>query len=465
MSGPRSLHAPAVAATLALAVALVLAPVAGLPAVGGTSATPAVPATTPGTPPDAAQSLADGDYVDTRAAGTRLPASLREPVRSERNTTAYLALAADLETRQFGTATFDVGGAVAADGGSTHSTYETTWLRSSFTSVGDNRTERRRIVERSADRLDARITALERREGRALERYNSGDISARTYLRELAAIDRAAGSLREAVSLLHTYSSAVGQPVSERRIAAQKVRLLSLEGPVRAQVAASMYGDQPPTRVYIETSSQGVVLATIDRGPFTQEYLREAYVPSARDPDGPDRFEQSGEKLEAARDQAAALYPWAFENQGGTSIGTFTGEPFLYNAGVYSVRVGHPHGTSRTYDLITFLDGGTRDVFREIQYKDLSAVPTVFADENTSDGVRLAVERTRTGGPMRVTVTNEATGDPIQATVLVNGERVGMTDIEGERWVIAPGPTATITVVTEGTEVSTTVFSDGAPTG
>jgi hypothetical protein len=465
MTGPRSLHLPAVAVTLAVAVAMVLAPVAGLTAVSGADESSVGPAAVPPTPGDSPRSVTSATGVGTRSAAERLSTDLREPVRTDRNTTAYLALVAELETRRFGTATFDVGGAIAADGGSTRSTYETTWLRSSFAAAGDNRTRRQRVVERSADRIEARIDALERRERRALERYNSGEISARTYLRELAAIDRAAGSLRESVSLLHTYSAAVGQPVSERRIAAQKVRLLPLEGPVRDRVHAAIRGDEPPTRVYIETSSQGIVLATIDRGAFTQQYLREAYVPSARNSGGIDRFERSDNRLRTARDRAAELYPWAFENRGPTSTGSFGGEPFLYSAGVYSVRVGHPHGTSRTYDLITFLDGGTRGVFREVQYKDLSAIPTVAAGSNTSSGVTLQVNRTRTGGPMLVTVTNATTGAPVEATVLANGERVGVTDIGGERWLVAPGPTATITAVSGERNVTTTVFSDGATTG
>ncbi|MFB6205266.1 MAG: hypothetical protein ABEJ05_01890, partial [Haloglomus sp.] len=380
------------------------------------------------------------------------------------NTTAYLALAKPTETRRFGTATFDVGGVVASDGAATHSTYQATWLRSTFLSAGDNATRRRQVVERAADRIGARITALEQRERHALTRYNAGAISTRTYLRELAAIDRAAGSLRGAVQLLRTYNDAVGDPVSPRRIAAMKARLLPLEGPVRARVAATMAGEEPPVRVYVETSSEGVVLAMVDRGQFSQRYVREAYVPSARNPGGTDQFVRGGERLEAARDRAAELYPWVFANQAGTSIGTYTGEPFLYNAGVYSVRIGHPHGTSRTYDLVTFLDGSTRDVFREIQYKDLSSIPTVAAGSNVSQSLNITVERTRTGGPMLVRVTDATTGEPVQVDIRVEGESVGQTGIDGERWVIAPASTTRVTAVTGTRTVSLVVSSDGPPT-
>lgn len=461
MSGPRSLHVPAAALAVALALALVLAPVAGLPSVGA----PAPSSDAPSSPTQSADPGTDsGADRTSRIPVTVPPADLREPVRSERNTTAYLTLAADLETRRTGTATFDVGGAMAADSSATHSTYETTWLRAAFEAAGDNRTQRRLVVERGADRLDARIEALEDREARALERYNEGEISTRTYLRELATIDQAARSLRESVDLLYTYSSAVGEPVTDRRIAAQKARLLPLVGPVRSRTAAAMRGDKQPTRVYVETSSQGVVLATIDRGPFTQEYLREAYVPSARNPDGIDQFERSGDRLGAARQRAAELYPWAFD-RGPTSAGSFTGEPFLFNAGVYSVQVGHPHGTSRTHDLLIFLDGATRDVFHEIQYKDLSAVPTVFASANASQGINVSINRTRTGGPMLVTVRNTTTGEPVEAQLLVDGEPVGTTAVDGQRWIIAPGPTVQVTAVSGERNVTATVFSDGAPTG
>ena len=448
MSGPRPLPTSAAAAAV-LALTLVLAPVAAVP-VGQT------PTERPG--PDA-----------LRPPSEALPASTgTTPIVAERNTTGYLDLATTVRTSRFGTATFDVGGAVAADGGRTHSTYQATRLRTAFAETDGNRTEQRLVVARSADRIDEDITVLEQRAQSALDRYNAGTTSTRTYLRELAAIDAAADSLRDTVDLLSTYNSAADEPIPPARIAAQKARLLPLQGPVRDRALAAMRGDTPSVRVFVETSERGVVLATIDRSGFTPRYIREAHVPSARDPDGTDRFllgASRAESLERAQERAAELYPWTFDNRGPIDTGTFTGPPYLFRTGVYPVIVDHPHAPSESGDLRIFLDGSTRDVYREVQFKDLPEVPTTFAAANSSDGVSLSVNRTRSGGPMQVTVTNASTGEPLAADVLVNGEPAGRTGGEGQYWVIAPRPTANVTVVHDGTAVSVEVFSDGAPTG
>jgi hypothetical protein len=458
MTGPRPPRPIAIALVLALVLSLMLAPISGSSS-AGVSTDEMVTS-------GAADPVAlTGMDTYERAVPTAAPGALREPVRSERNTTAYLELAADVETRRFGTAAIDVGGAIAADSGATHSTYELTWLRSSFRAAGSNETARRLAVDRAADRIDDRIRTLERRERRAITQYNNGKITPRSYLRELAAIDRSAESLRETVSLLHTYNSAVGQSISSRRIANMKARLLPLEGPVRAQVASSLRDRNSSTRVYIETSNRGIVLATIDRDSLSNRYLREAHVPSARQPGSADSFGLSQDPIRAVQSRFREVYLWGWNNTKFQSIGQYRGEPSLTQVGVYPVQIDHPHGTNRAYDLVAIFDGATRDVFREIQYKDLSAVPTVAAGTNTSGGINLTVNRTRTGGPMRVTVTETMTGDPVQAAVFVDGEQVGRTGVDGRYWAIAPRPAVRITVLSEGTDVSTTVLSDGVQTG
>lgn len=433
-----------------LVLALVLAPVA--PSLAGAAPGPAT-----GADRATAQPATTPSGLDARA-----PA---RPVVSDRNTTEYLALDRTLQRSRFGTATLDVGGSVSTDGARTRSAYHTSWLREAFAAAGDNGTERRAVVLEGADRIDARIGALERRSETALTRYNAGRITTRAYLRELAAVSEAAESLRDAVDLLATYNAAAGEPVAPERIATQKSRLLPLDGPVRDEVAAAMRGDRNSVRVHVETTDQGVVLAMVDRQGFTDRYIREASVPSARRPAGTDQFAQTDDRLGAARDRFRELYPWTWSNRQSTSIGSFQGQPFLYTAGVYSVRVGHSQGTSRTYDLVTFLDGATRDVFREIQYKDLSRVPTIAADSNRSGDVRVSVNRTRSGGPMLVSVTDNASAEPLDAAVLIDGEPVGRTGTDGRKWVVAPRPTANVTAVRDDTSVSVTVFSDGAPTG
>ena len=469
MRGPSPVAASATVLVAVLAVALVLSPIAALPLAADGRPAPATTApasvSTPDLPAQAAPGRPSAREPTRPAAPDRSGPRLLNPVTPEANTTAYLALEGERQRSRIGTATLDAAASVAADGARTRGAYRTAHLQQSFAAAEGNRSAQRAVVRRSARRLDSRIAALERWEAAALERYNAGEISTRSYLRELAAIDAGAESARDTATLLSTYSAAVGNPVAQERIASFKARLLPLEGPVRELARDAMTGEALTTRVYVETTAEGVVLAAVERGPFVKRYIREATVPSARDPSGGDEFAATGDGLGAARDRVRDLCPWVAENQNGLNIGTFGGEPYLYRAGVYSVAIDHPHGTSRTGDLVTFLDGSTREPFHEIQYKDLSTVPTKGAGGNTSDNITLSVARTRSGGPMRVSVRNATSGDPLTARVQVDGEPAGVTGLDGSRWLIAPRSTARITVTTGNATVSTVVFTEGSPTG
>jgi hypothetical protein len=193
-----------------------------------------------------------------------------------------------------------------------------------------------------------------------------------------------------------------------------------------------------------------VVLATVSGSEFNRQYVREAYLPEVRDPGGTDQFRTDrGYDLEAARTRASELYPWTFENAGPTSTGLRTGEPYLYRAGVYSVTVDHPHGAAGQGDLVTYIDGASGEVFREVQLKDLSEVPTAEPRVNRSAGLYVAVNRTHPGGPVAVFVRSNATGSPVDASVAIDGEPIGRTGSDGQLWTVAPRTAFTVRVTTE----------------
>jgi hypothetical protein len=431
MDGPRT-----TALAVALALLLGLSPVATLPLGAGASAA-ARPA--PAAAPSPTVALAPP------AADTAAP-----PVTGGRNTTAYLAIeATDVATTRFETVSIDVAGATALDAAELEGRYSYFVLVESFTAAGTP-AERGVAVELALARLDDRVTALERRERGALAAFNAGDMTTGTYLRELAAIDARADELSRSLTQLYEFVDSMRDPpVSPARIAELKTRLVGLRGPVRDRVGETMTGSAPPLRVFVETSDTAVVLATVTGSEFNRQYVREAYLPSARNPDGTDRFRTDrGYDLEAARSRASELYPWTFDNAGPTSTGLRTGEPYLYRAGVYSVTVDHPHGTATQGDLVTYIDGATGEVFREVQFKDLSEVPTGEPRVNRSEGLELAVNRTHAGGPISIRVRENVTGVPASATVSVDGEPVGVTGSDGRLWTIAPRESFTVTATT-----------------
>lgn len=442
MDGPRT-----TALAVALALLLVLSPaVAAVPLGAGESAA-ARPVTPAGPPPSTDASGAPA----TNAAHAGAP-----PVVGSRNTTAYLAIeAGDVERSALATASIDAAGAAALDRADLEERYSYLSLVESFTGAGTT-TEREVAVELALARLDDRVAALERRERDALARFNEGELSARSYLRELATIDARADGLSRSLTQLYEFVDSMRDPpVSSARIAALKSRLVGSRGPVRDHVAGAMRGGDDPVRVSVETSETAVVLATVTGSEFNRQYIREAYLPEVRDPGGTDRFRTDrGYDLEAARSRASELYPWTFENSGPTSTGLQTGEPYLYRAGVYSVTVDHPHGTARQGDLVTYIDGATGDVFHEVQFKDPSEVPTAEPRVNRSAGLYLAVNRTHAGGPVSVLVRSNVTGDPVEATVSIGGERVGRTGADGRLWTVAPRGSFTVTATADGRNVT-----------
>ncbi|MFB6172733.1 MAG: hypothetical protein ABEJ23_09385 [Haloarculaceae archaeon] len=367
------------------------------------------------------------------------------------NSVSYLALDGPVERSERGTAGLDVGGALAADAADLHSRYDDLRLDARYRAA-PNASARRAAVQATASRLGSRIDALDRRDRRVRAEYNADRITTAQYLRQLAIVDTEARRLGTRLSHLNArVDAAEGQPVSDRRLASLKADLLPLTGPVRGRAADAMAGRHEPVRAYVATSADGVVLATVDSaGGVGGEYVRETYVASARNQSRPNQFANGTQPpLDAAEARARELYPWAFENHQGYAIGLLAGGPSLRLAAVYPVSINHPHGVDRTSDVVAYLDGGTADVFREVQYLGVERVPTTRLGERRTDGLVLRVNATYPGGPARVAVS-DAGGSPVAATVLVDGEPAGRTGLDGERWIVLPRGQANVTVTRAG---------------
>jgi hypothetical protein len=399
-----------------LAIMLVVAPAAATPV--------ALPSDSPGGMSD----------------GTTAPESPQlSPVGNESGTSSYLALPSDdVQTARFGSIRLDAAGSVGVDNAALHGRYATIQLRESFTTQ-ESRAAKREVVNRTADRLDARIADLTGRQQEAIEAYNSGELSTRGFLRELAIVDAHARSLRSTIDQLDTYTRSVGEPVPQTRIAQLKTRLIPLIGPVRNEVGDAMRGNgtDSPTRVYVETSSSGVVLAMLQQQEVGTAYVREAYDGEAFD----DRFADNPISLDEFIQRADELYPWIAKQDRTRPNTVLTREPYYYRAGIYGIEYNHPHGTTRNDDLTMYYDAGTERVFREIQFKNVETIPIDGPTTQTEEGLQLQVSTTRGGGPVLVNVTDASTGDPVDATIRVNGEEVGSTMFDGRLWTVAPRDT------------------------
>lgn len=441
----------------ALAALLLAAVLAGAPAGAATSGTagPSAAAPTAIATPEA-PGMAPAAEAATRADGAgRVSSSgpAARPVVTRANTTATLELDGPTERATFGSASLDVAGAMAVGGAEVRGRFARLRVEHRY-DAAETAADRRAAVRAATDRLDARVTTLRGRELAAREAFADGTVSRRAYLRQLAMVGVAAEELDEATTVLARRADEAGAGrVTTEEVAAIRADLVGLQGPVRARLAQGAAGTAGTVRVFVETDGDGLTLATTVSVRSDGQYVRSAHVPGARNETLPDQFEATGHPIDATRARARELYPWTFENNAGISVGLLAGGLMLRDAGVYPATVNHPHGTVRRGDLVAYLDGGTTDAFREVQYLSAGAVPNRTLGRDEAGQLSLSVNVTRAGGPMHVRTTDTA-GDPVDARLHVNGDTVGTAGADGSRWLVAPRGSVNVTAVEGGSRAT-----------
>ncbi|WP_049901806.1 DUF7096 domain-containing protein [Halococcus agarilyticus] len=370
------------------------------------------------------------------------------------DTTSFLrASSGSIETAAHRDAAIDVSGTLAIETTRLDGRFRRQVLDERF-SATDSVAARRERIEAVATRIDARIATLTERQATTVTAYNNGSLSGHEFLRDLARIDATAARIEASVGRLAELadqSSIAGLP-ADSWARNRALRLDPLRGPVRTRIASALRGENTvpvdddlpsgvaavgtareerlaPLLVYVETTPDGVVLATVD----DEQYYREAYLPGERNATG----DGVGNATDV-RDRRAALYPWAENNS------EFKSQRTVQRAGISRFRFSHDHGR-----LTAYLDQDSGEVFAEHQRKTLSRLPTA-APVNTSDeSRRLVVNRTHPSGPMEVSLTSES-GTPLDGTVRIGNRSIGDTGRDGRLWTVAPRGNVTITARVNG---------------
>jgi hypothetical protein len=294
--------------------------------------------------------------------------------------------------------------------------------------------ERRRLVREELDSLEARYRTLETRQSSAISAYAAGRIAPRELMRQLAVVDAHARALENRRSQLATLARETEpDPVDPNRLATLQLQLLTLTGPVRQEAADVFRGASPATQFYVAGGVESVVLTAIRNG----TYVREAYRPDLRtsNDSGPGRF-----TTEDALEVTAESFPTAWQLKGNST-------EVIGSGNLYFVNLPHERGT-----LNAFIDGRTGRVFKTYQRRQLSTMTATDQVSDQKDGLRLRLNRTYPGGPMRVNLTTESTGQPVRANITVGLEGsesrlVGQTDADGHLWTLAPRGQYTVTAI------------------
>ncbi|TKX86405.1 hypothetical protein EXE43_08530 [Halorubrum sp. SS5] len=418
----------------AVAVLLVVAPVAGVtapgavppsvdPAESADSAPPAAP-DLPAAPASPGSSASPAD--PTAAAGQPAP-----QIETTNLTLRTLSTPPGAETR-VGTYARgpDLGSALGFATADADAAVETAAVVDRIEGA-EAGVERQQQILVEINRVERAEVALSSRQADAFSAHAAGEMSDRELVDELVRVAATAREYDERLEAIDALAESTDGFSSPGRLDELQVALQVYEGPVRDHALATARGQSSPNDIYVASSEDAVVLATVVDG----EYVREVFRTDRWDRGGGDISNDAAiEITEAAYPETAALR-----------------EPDAFGAGaVQRITIPHEFGVLRT-----FVSGGTEQVFVEHQRVDLAAFPDTEPVAAAGDGFNVTVERTYPGGPVTVTVLDDETGEPVSGVTVTksvgggDSRAIGATDENGVVRTLSPAEPYRITVVDE----------------
>lgn len=290
-----------------------------------------------------------------------------------------------------------------------------------------------KLVQTAYNQLKDRIDTLESRERKAVRAHANGDRSTTELLQTLSRNYHEATVISNALDTLADRADRIpGYSLSVRD---EQTELDMHQTAVHSRLETmGKYPSSNDELIAVKTSTTGYTLEMIHG-----EYIRETTRFDNRDQTRPNQFGD----ITDAHDTAKKLYPWVFETRySSEAIESRTVQ-------LYQIRASHDQG-----QLVSYLDGGTRNVHREIQRLSLSSLPVADETRWTGDDLTLSVSETPANGPVAVTVVDADSGEPKDATITVDGVTVGQTGEDGTLWIVPPADKYDITVETAAESVT-----------
>ena len=419
-SNPQMMRALPIAV---VAVLLLVAPVAGVtapgavsPSAGSVSSADSPPVATPAQSADPPVTTAGQTMPQIDTANLTLR-TLSTPVGASTRVSAY-------------TRGPDLGSSLGFATADTDAAFETAAVVDRIERA-EGGVERQQQILAEINRVERAEVALSSRQAEAFSAHAAGEISDRELVDELVRVAATAREYDERLDEIDALAEETDGFSSPGRLDELQVALQVYEGPVRDRALATARGQSSPNELYVASSQDAVVLATIVDG----EYVREVFRT--------DRWDRGGSDI--SNDVAINVTEEAYPETAALR------EPDAFGAGaVQRITIPHEIGTLRT-----FVSGGTEQVFVEHQRIDLSAFPDSDAVTATGDGFNVTVERTYSGGPVTVTVRDEETGEPVSDVTVTksvgdgDSQAIGTTDGDGVVRTLSPAETYRITVVDE----------------
>lgn len=317
----------------------------------------------------------------------------------------------------FATPSLDVATAIAIQREAASSRLDRYALTARFERTSSTEARKTMLFE-AATAVDIGIASL-RDDERALRlAYTEREIDAATLVQELARLHARATLLRTNLHAIQDRAAEIPQFSLRNRISQLGAGLSEFEGPVRRHALHIVRGDRPSTRLYVQASEQGAVLAMIE----DDRFVREAYRADNRETSTVSRM-----SLNEADRRTSELYPLAYNLSNSITTGIES-----VSQGLFRIEIELREGS-----ITSYLDGATGDVFFEIQERRLDLLGPRPAAIRSANGTRVAVNRSYAGGPLKISVTDNDTRVPREATVFVADTRLE-TGPDGTVWTLAP---------------------------
>lgn len=360
------------------------------------------------------------------------------------NTTTRLQLTGP-RTGNYSDVTLDFGGTMAMSAERVEGQYHVSLVSVQLERVND-REARTAVVNAYLDAAVEELDELETTEATAVERYRTGEITAEALLVRLSIVDMRARAVEDSLTDIEQASGPLPRPTLNR-IEDVRLELNRFTSPIRRHVAMAaageLKGDVNP--LYVTASPNGVVVEMLN----DRRYLRNTIRFDNRNPDAVDQLNG----LENFQNRIEEVYTWSYPRRNNLNIDVYTAR------NLYAANYLHPQGS-----LLTFIDGGTTDVFREEQSLLLGRLPVAESVTRVRNNTTVRIERTPANGPFKLNVTQTFTNasgnttvEPANALVKVDGRVVGRTGTDGELWMLAPVGEYEVTVVHNETTINASV--------
>ncbi|WP_049927930.1 DUF7096 domain-containing protein [Halopiger goleimassiliensis] len=300
--------------------------------------------------------------------------------------------------------------------------------------------EREAMLETAHEHLIEAIDDLRERERTAVREHATGVRSDTELTQTLLRNYHEATALLDVMSGLEERADEVpGYSLGRDQVRENKRALEIHRSPLQSQLAATSQRFETPDsfEFLIQTSEESYRLSAIDGSTYLSETTRF----DNRDPDAPDQFD--GSVGQTANDYASELYPWGAE-EGSTD---FRAAGKIYDVGF----------TGDHFELRLYFDGGSGEVYRELQELSIDTLPIQDRHQMIADGLVLETSTTPVNGPVELNVTDAETDDPVEATIIVDGSERGVTDEDGTLWIVPPSDEFELTVETDTGSINTTV--------